>query len=1070
MYKKGVRRAKGMRIIALLLAVILFIPLTPGLFVSASAADADGNAEDTTIPDTPDDVFTIEEKVITGETGSYTETVVKGVTDTYKNSTELVIPSGVTMIADDAFAGMESLTTVTIPDTVKSIGSRSFFRCRALANITIPASVDIIGVSAFARSGLTSVTFLARAEGTTKICDGAFEQCSSLTTVYASHSTAMDEGTNFTYGVSNKINVYANTDSPIGQYATEKNTQFTLNPLAGDSEAAYSYEVLSDGTVKVTGYYSDKQEAVIPETIGGKTVTVVGGTAFAGEMEGRDVDVTSVKVSKNVKDIETGAFSGIENDFTLDVVEENEHLSDWVLGNQNDYDVGTVPNTLQKVTIEAEPPQAAKVLQTSVGMSFVPYVFEASTDEKKVTTTIQTVPNLKENNSPQYIFDHWELTADDPTSATEGATVNISGMYIKDVNLPETELTIPPVSFTGVTLTAVYVEVPEAPVEDSLVRKYDSSNDQHYICAYNGVVVDGSAIKPDLVIADSYEVDVSGNKLSKLVTQIGYVGDYTSGDPPTTVSYTGLVFKDKGLKTVEFGAGVENVLPNAFDEAYGLQKIEVRGRHDISGTIAVGKYYSRSVGGAEGTGVLFKKTAEGSELVAYPLGLTNESYVIPDDVTSIGERAFAGCTNIKNVTLNTNLKSIGNEAFQGCVNLGTVHMGESLENIGDSAFEGCTNLTNVTWGGNVKTIGNKAFDGTLLTTFELPLTIGSIGDRAFANCMHLEKITIRNRTVEFGEKVFEGSGAVVPGTPQITLAGYINSTTEQYVTANGALENLKFEAVTGGTAGDDTPDPSDGYQVVVDSNVTDWLWISEDGGASHVNELTVPAGTNITVGVRKLEESVNSNETRLLNKIKITSDTPTEGEALSIVMPVKLMIIENQKAGLTLDDITYNFPMPEAHVIVSIDDGTGWKTKTYDSVPGGTNAAPVPDIPAITSREAGPYYEPATVSVPFVFESLAPPEPESPTEPTEPPEPAEPEAPAEPSEIVEPEAPTEPTEPSEPAGPETPAEPPEPVEPENPTESTEPPEPAEPDAPAEMPGTENSQETDGASGEKEGTV
>ncbi len=948
MYEKGVRRAKEMRIIALLLAVILFIPLSPGVPVSAAAA------ETLTVPDS---AFTIEEKVIEGT--SETCKVITEISKDYINDAQykkLVIPSGISKIADAVFAGMVNLEEVIIPDGVTSIGYRSFYMCSALKKITIPASVDIIGIEAFAECNLSEgVIILGRAEGTTKVCDGAFDS-STLTDFYASHSVVMetDAGLDYYASSSSKVNIYANGNSGIGQYAAGDTTNFALQKLPDNSEAAYTYEVIegdTEDTVKITGYYSDVQTPVIPDTINGKKVTTIGETAFTSEVEGRKEDadkkITSVTIGEDVETIEVGAFDGLKNDSTEDrtnkvdikVVEGNEHLSDWVLDNQNGYDVIDVPNNLQKIEkaaqvinpAEGSTDNPAEILHTSVGMNFAPYVFEASTADKTVTTTIQTVPKLADTgNSPKYLFQYWKLTAKDSTNAD----VDISDAYIDDVKLPETELTIPPVKYTDVLLTAYYIEVPEANAEDSLIRKYDQGSDQHYICAYNGVVVDGNSIKPDLVINDSYNVDVSGETLSKLVTQIGYNGNYNG------VDYDGVVFRDRGLKSIQFGAGVSNVLPNAFDEAYGLQKIEVRGRHDPTGNVTVGTYYSRSVDGKEGTGVLFKKTAEGSELVAYPLGLENTSYEIPDDVTSIGERAFKGCTNIKSVTLNTNLKSIGKEAFKGCVNLGTVHMGAAVESIGDSAFEGCGNLTNVTWGGNEKTIGSNAFNGTLLTVFELPVTVESIGSGAFANCTHLEKITIRSRTVEFGAGAFARENA--SAKPPITLAGYINSTTQKYVTDNGALENVVFEAI---------PGSDEKQQVVVDSNAADWLWISTEGG-SHKNELVVPAGTEsepvmITVGVRKLEEPLE-NGTRLLDKIKITSETPsTGGEALSIDMPVKLMIINNQKAGLTLDDITYKFPMPSAHVTISIPDD-GWEIENYDPLPGMINAEPVEPVPEPT--------------------------------------------------------------------------------------------------------------------------
>jgi BspA type Leucine rich repeat region (6 copies) len=85
----------------------------------------------------------------------------------------------VTTIGPSAFAGT-SLTSVTIPDCVTSIGPGAFDECTSLSSVTIPNSVTFIGPDAFAQTGLTSVTIPG---GVPIIGLGAFAYCSSLTSV-----------------------------------------------------------------------------------------------------------------------------------------------------------------------------------------------------------------------------------------------------------------------------------------------------------------------------------------------------------------------------------------------------------------------------------------------------------------------------------------------------------------------------------------------------------------------------------------------------------------------------------------------------------------------------------------------------------------------------------------------------------------------------------------------------------------------------------------------------------------------------------------------------------------------
>ena len=116
---------------------------------------------------------------------------------------EIVLPTTITSIDNDAFYDCTNLKKVNIPNSVTSIGDSAFSGCTGLTSITIPDSITSIGYAAFRRTGLTSATipdsitiinretFFGCADLTsviipntvTKISDAAFSNCSGLTSI-----------------------------------------------------------------------------------------------------------------------------------------------------------------------------------------------------------------------------------------------------------------------------------------------------------------------------------------------------------------------------------------------------------------------------------------------------------------------------------------------------------------------------------------------------------------------------------------------------------------------------------------------------------------------------------------------------------------------------------------------------------------------------------------------------------------------------------------------------------------------------------------------------------------------
>jgi hypothetical protein len=212
-----------------------------------------------------------------------------------------------------------------------------------------------------------------------------------------------------------------------------------------------------------------------------------------------------------------------------------------------------------------------------------------------------------------------------------------------------------------------------------------------------------------------------------------------------------------------------------------------------------------------GTGVM-KNYSYANTSPWYPYRSSITTVAIGNEVASIGEVAFYGCSSLPSITIPASITSIGRYAFEDCSNLSSITITENVTSIGMSAFDGCEHLTAIyVESGNeyfssedgvlfnkdktcllrcpggktgdpysipnsVTIIEDLAFSGCgSLTSITIPASVTSIGDRTFLDCSGLTSVTIGNRVTNIEAFAFSSCSSLI----SITIPSSVTSIGER---------------------------------------------------------------------------------------------------------------------------------------------------------------------------------------------------------------------------------------------------------------------------------------------------
>lgn len=191
-------------------------------------------------------------------------------------------------------------------------------------------------------------------------------------------------------------------------------------------------------------------------------------------------------------------------------------------------------------------------------------------------------------------------------------------------------------------------------------------------------------------------------------------------------------------------------------------------------------------------------TSIGEEAFANCSNLT--SIMIPNSVESIGHGAFKECNSLKSVTIPNSVTSIEGYVFFFCHGLEKVEIPNSVTNIGAGAFNSCDSLESITIPEGMTTIEADTFGGcSKLKSIVIPKSVTSIGKRAFNRCTSLTSVTIPDgvefigdnhlySNAAFGSAVFDKNTEVVFNS--YTLPNYYNGS-HRMVFRNTPIQEIR---------------------------------------------------------------------------------------------------------------------------------------------------------------------------------------------------------------------------------------------------------------------------------------
>lgn len=677
----------------------------------------------------------------------------------YARSTiqSVVLPDTIEKIGDYAFAMCYNLTSISIPDSVKSIGKGALPSSlqynesengRYLASKTNPYFVLVDTLT----TNFNTFTINSQCK---IIYDSAFSGCNQLTAL-----TLPDGVTSI--GAS----VFSNCTALQSLTIPDSILNMSSNPFSNIFNRcdALNYNILDNG--KYLGN-DDNPYLILVDTVTdtfteftiNPNCKIIGVGAFQNCRQ-----LTAITIPDSVESISDYAFDECSNLVSIDFPQNITYLEPRVFSNCTSLESIIIPEGVTRIGGSA---LAGCSALSSVSL---PESLEIIGGRAFSNSSLQTI-NIP--SSVSYIgYNAFQQTQLTNVNLTENTNLYLIDEYV----------------FDGCKLTSFTL-----PKNVTKIGNYAFRN-----CAFTDFIIEqGSLLESIGERAFSNCTSLTSITLPEGLKTIGYsafanCNSLTTITLPKSLQSIG-AYVANYLTSIYYNGNVDQWVSIAFSTQFGTSQ-----SNDLftnNGVLYINN---------EPLTQAYINTDVNSLAFAGYRSLTKVTF--GENVTSIGEGAFFGCTALSNVTFqNSNLTSIDRNAFDECSSLNSITIPNTVESIafssfsnsalqsiyyegtvdqwaelgdptggaGDHIFSGCdamlyidgqpvtevyintdnlasgfkgyTYLTKVTIGPNVTTIPNSAFAYcSSLETVEIPSNVTTIEGGAFSNCGAL-------KTVSFGQ-------------------------------------------------------------------------------------------------------------------------------------------------------------------------------------------------------------------------------------------------------------------------------------------------------------------------------